>query len=376
MFPVTGVVPILKQLIQDHYDVSDFVTSLFMSVNMIGALIAAPLFGWLSDRYGVPKLILVACALTDAVLWALFSLQPPFPLLMTLRLFEGAAHIGALSMLMALMSQASDEEGRRARMAGMGGAVIFGVALGAPLGGIIGQVDVLLPLQIGSALMVLVAVLAIVIIPRRAILPTPSALPKWPTIYAPVELRLPYLFGFVDRLTIGVFIITFALFTVTLGFGPQQTGMAIGAFMLTFTVLSYPAGRLAERIGTWKMVFGGSIGFGIAYAAVPWLEGISLWIDMVVCGLFSAIMFGPNLMLVVRNSRKETRSSAMAGFNAAGSLGFLIGPVLGGALLELFKRFATDASAYRATFASVGVIELLCVGYAVWVLRNRDVSDS
>jgi MFS transporter, AAHS family, 3-hydroxyphenylpropionic acid transporter len=370
MFPVTGVVPILKQLIQDHYGVGDLTTSLFMSINMVGALIAAPILGWVSDRYGVPRLILIVCALIDAALWWTFTLRPPFPLLMALRLLEGAAHIGALSMLMAVMSQASDGAGRRARMAGLGGAVIFGVAIGAPLGGVLGQRDVLLPLQIGVVLMVLVAAVAVAAIPERVIAPSPEALPRWPRLYAPPALRLPYLFGFVDRLTIGVFIITFALLTATLGFGPQKTGMAIGVFMMTFTALSYPAGKLAERIGTWRMVFTGSIGFGFAYAAVPWLTGSLLWADMVLCGLFSAVMFGPNLMLVVRNSTQETRSSAMAGFNAAGSLGFLIGPLLGGGLLELFKSMTGDEAAFRATFASVGFIEVICVGYAIWALRS------
>ena len=82
MLPVTGVVPILKGLLQDHYGAGDLVPSLFMSINMVGALVAAPVLGWVADRTGRLRLILVACALTDALLWAAFSQLPPLPLLL------------------------------------------------------------------------------------------------------------------------------------------------------------------------------------------------------------------------------------------------------------------------------------------------------
>lgn len=370
MLPVTGVVPILKQLIKDHYGANDFETSIFMSINMVGALVAAPLLGWVSDRTGRIKSILVTCAVADALLWWLMSFRPAFGSLMALRALEGAAHIGALSMLMATMSHASAADGRRARMAAMGGTVIFGVALGAPLGGILGQHDVLLPLHLGAALMVAVAVVGGALIPARFGEARAEVVPRWPRLYAPPMLRLPYLFGFVDRLTIGVFIITFSLYAATLDFGPRDTGLAIGAFMMTFTLLSYPAGKLAERLGMWRLLLGGSVAFGLAYGAVPWLAGGALWVDMVVCGVFSAVMFGPNLMLVVRHSTADTRASAMAGFNAAGSLGFLVGPLLGGGLLELLDGQVEQATAFRAVFAAVGAVEVICVAYAVVRLRE------
>ncbi len=91
MLPVTGVVPILKQLVRDHYDLSDLGTSLFMSINMVGALLAAPMLGWLSNRYGWTRTILVVSAVVDGGLWWLISLQPSLLSLTVLRTLEGAA---------------------------------------------------------------------------------------------------------------------------------------------------------------------------------------------------------------------------------------------------------------------------------------------
>jgi len=373
MLPVTGVVPILKRLIQDHYGVGDLATSLFMSINMVGALVAAPLLGRLADRHGRPRDLLVACALADAALWVALSLQPSFAVLMALRLLEGAAHIGALTMLMAVMSHASAGPGRRPRMAAMGGAIIFGVALGAPLGGALGRAALLLPLQLGAAVMVGVALAALLALPGRVGEGTPPAPAparrRWPRLKVPPPLRLPYLFSFIDRLTVGIFIVGFALYSAGLGHGSLRTGLLIGAFMLTFTALSYPAGRVADRVGLWPLVLLGSAGYAVAYGAVAWGRGGLLWALMVLCGAMSAAMFGPNLMLVVRGSDPESRAAAMAGFNAAGSLGFLLGPLTAGATLELSRPALGDPTAFRWLFGATGALELLCVLWALWRLR-------
>ncbi len=180
MLPVTGVVPVLKILVGDHYGVGPMATSLFMSINMVGALLAAPLLGAWSDRAGNTRSIPVVCALADATLWWMLSSWPPFALLLGLRLLEGAAHIGVLTMLMATMSHASVGPRRAARMAGMGGAIIFGVAVGAPLGGVLGRVEVVLPLRLGMGIMVCVALVGAVLLPVAwGRLRAPPALP-WP----------------------------------------------------------------------------------------------------------------------------------------------------------------------------------------------------
>jgi MFS family permease len=373
MLPVTAVVPVLKQLVPDRYGVSLFATSAFMSLNMLGALLAAPVVGWLSDRRGWTRRLLVLGAVADAVLWWALASLPAYPLLVGLRVLEGAAHITVLSMLLTVASRTSAEDGRRTRMGAVGAALLFGVAVGPVLGGLLGAHDPVRPLRLGALVMGAVAAAGALALPALGYRPDPAAHPRWPRLHAPAPLRLPYLFSFVDRLTVGFLVLAFPMLAAGVhGLGPARTGALLGAFMLPFALLNYPAARLGDRLGPWRLVLAGSAGYGAAYAALPWCPTDLLFPLMALCGTCSALMFGPTLVLVVARSTPTTRSSAVAGFNAVGSVGFLVGPLVAGLLLDALGRGVPGATrgAHAVTFAVGGAAQLLAVCWAALRLRG------
>ena len=106
--PVTMPVPILRGLVQDRFLVSDFLTSLFMSVNMIGALVTAPLAGAIADRIGRQRTLIVAALVTDAVCLVALTAPLPFWLFLSIRFVEGCAHITALSLLLSVAGHAAN----------------------------------------------------------------------------------------------------------------------------------------------------------------------------------------------------------------------------------------------------------------------------
>ena len=77
-----------------------------MSINMIGALLGAPIAGLLSDRLGKRRLLAVGALAANGVAllgiaWAWRGAES-YTLLLALRFLEGFAHMSALSLLMAL----------------------------------------------------------------------------------------------------------------------------------------------------------------------------------------------------------------------------------------------------------------------------------
>jgi hypothetical protein len=92
---------------------------------------------------------------------------------------------------------------------------------------------------------------------------------------------------------------------------------------------------------------------------------------MVASGVMSALMYAPNLVLVAETVRRGAGEGLFGAFQVAGSLGFLVGPVAGGVLVELSRRL-TGEVAWAAIFVAVGALTS-AVGLAAWaVLRGLE----
>ena len=79
LVPVTLPVSVLRAFVQERFGVSELMTSLFMSVNMLGAVLSAPLAGALADRIGRRRQLLVGGLLADAALLYALTLPVSFP---------------------------------------------------------------------------------------------------------------------------------------------------------------------------------------------------------------------------------------------------------------------------------------------------------
>jgi MFS family permease len=369
LVPVTLPVTVLRGLIAERFAVSELLTSLFMSINMVGALVAAPIAGALADRLGRRVEVIVGALLCDCALLASLTLDVPFALFMALRFFEGCAHIVALSLLLAIASNARAAE-QRGRVMGLTGAgIMLGVALGAPIGGALGSNDPLLPLYVGSAVVGLAAVIA-----WRLLEETGGTREERPSITQIVaELRAepliaaPLAFAFADRFTVGFYTTTFSLFLSGIhGFEPPQIGLHMAIFMLPFALLSAPFGWLAERgVSRVAMICSGSLVYAVCTVLVPWLPAGDLVPLMIVLGVASAVMFVPSLLITTDAAPDEIRTTAMGAFNAAGSLGFIVGPATGGLVSQFVASEHGWESGYRAAFGVAGASEALCVAIAL-----------
>ena len=131
LLPVTLPVPVLRELVQHRFDVSELATSAFMSVNMLGAFFTAPLVGALADRWGRRRGLLIAALALDALCFVALTADVPFAGFMAIRFVEGCAHISALSLLMGIASSARPENERSLALGVVGSGLLLGVAAGA-----------------------------------------------------------------------------------------------------------------------------------------------------------------------------------------------------------------------------------------------------
>lgn len=360
MLPVTGMVPVLTGLTQGRYpDTGDLARHLFMSVSMLGALVAAPLAGLTSDSLGRrTPLIAAACAVNGAAL-LLMTGEWSYTTILLLRCVEGAAHMTSLSLLMTLGADHARREGLGGSMGAVGAAVSLGVASGAPLGGWLGADDaVRVPWLGGWAMLALACAVPFLVRDARVAVERPGLRALLGALTRNRMLVVPYVFAFVDRLTVGFIVSTFSLYLGTvLGFPAPRIGLVMAAFLIPFSLLTYPAGLLCRRWDRLGMMMLGSCFYGMFLAVLAFTPGSTMVGVMAAGGAVAALMYAPSLVLTAELSGPGERASTLAGFNVAGSLGFAAGPLLGGTLVAAFRSQGVDP--YQPVFLIVGSLEVI-----------------
>ncbi len=371
MLPVTMLVAPLKELIGDRFEAGSFWTHSFMSVNMIGAILAAPIIGLLSDRAEQRRRIAALALATDGALLMGMAVVPSLAGVLILRFFEGAAHILALTTVLAVAASWAPE-GRRGRMMGVvGSCLMFGTACGTRLGGVVWEH---LPDRVFLAagmISVIGAVCTLLLIcePADAAAYKPRMREAAATLRRRPTLLVPFAYAFIDRLCVGVVVSTFVLFLGDVhAMRPDGISRMLLLFLLPFAVLIYPAGRLVDWIGrVWPIALG-SMAFGLVFGGYGFLSAELLTIAMLLSGVLSAVMFAPNLALCADLSPPGQRGAVYAGFNAAGSLGFVLGPLLAGGAFNLLSAHWPVETAYRITFVGAGATEVLCAAITLPML--------
>lgn len=363
MLPVTLIVPVLKELLADRYAASPFWTHGFMSINLVGAILAAPLTAWGCDRAASRARLIFIALLLNAAAFQAMAWAGRLDLLLLFRALEGVFHSLALTALMAMAADHAPPQFRGRAMGLVGACMMFGTAAGTRLGGWIGQQWPGGSFSAAALLAFWAALFVAAFVPEtpqrgpaRRLRDSLQILRRRPA------LAVPFAYTFIDRFCVGVIISSLVLFLATAhGISPDGRGKLLAMFLVPFALLVYPAGRLVDRIGSTLPLAGGSAAFGLLFATYGFTPTAWLPAVMVISGVFSALMFAPTLSLCADLSPTPQRGAAFAGFNAFGSLGFLCGPLVAGALHALFGARLGEANTYRLVFLVAGALQVLCV---------------
>jgi MFS family permease len=339
----------------------------FLAAEFAAFVAVAPVWGAVSDRTGrrVPFVVAGAwsAALGYAVLAALPSLGgASLAAVLALRVAQGAATIGAFSLSMTMLVDLGGGHGRNMGAAGI--AIGLGTATGAPLGGVLYEVDPVLPLAAAAGLLFLVGA-GVAFVGDRAPVPGERRLrAALGAVGARPALLVPFAFGFIDRLTAGFFAyVGRDYFRDAFGLSPGATGLMLALFFAPFALFQYPFGVLSDRVGRTLPVVAGSALYGVGVVGVGLAPTVALaGVGMVTVGLIGALMAPATMALVSDVAAAGERGVAIAGFNAVGSVGFLAGIVVGGS--------AAAALGFEAAFVLAGGTEVVLAALTVPVFLH------
>ncbi len=327
-------------------------------------------WGLASDATGRRTPFIVAGALAGAIGYASLAVVPtlgsiPFEGVLLLRVVQGSMTIGAFSLTMTMLMDLDGGHGRNMGAAGI--AIGLGAALGAPAGGQLTEVNPIAPLVAAAGLLVCVGGLVTIVDDRapderRTVRALVGGVRRRPT------LSIPYAFGFVDRLTAGFFALVGTLyFQVAFDVGAATTGLLLACFFAPFALLQYPMGALSDRIGRTIPIVVGSLCYGLGILAVGAAPSVTTAaIAMVAVGILGALVAPATMALVTDLAAESERGIAMAGFNLAGSLGFLAGFLIGGTVASRYS--------YELAFLVVGGLEIAIAVIAVPVFLRLSLN--
>jgi MFS transporter, DHA2 family, multidrug resistance protein len=158
---------------------------------------------------------------------------------------------------------------------------------------------------------------------------------SWPVLFA---LALATAVVTIDNTVLNVALPSIAQ---ALHAGESQLQWIGNAYSLLFGGLLLTAGNLADRLGRRRVLLGGLAAFGCISALVVFVTGANELIALrALTGVAAAFVMPSTLALLFRLFEGPARTTAMTVWSVITVLGFVGGPLLGGAILAHFSWHA------------------------------------
>ncbi len=360
MLSLTLMAPVIKEFIIDRFNASNTEAGMFFTLEMLAYVIFAVVWGALSDKCGKRKPFIVFGFGGSAVLYFLMAQASSLPFLLGLRFIQGAITVMAWSLVMTSALDCVQRTSYGKTMGVIGMAMMFGMASGAPIGGLLAEkYDVFFPMYFASSLFLLGTLLSAVLIRDVRIENNPDTMVESIKVLSEErKLAIPYVFSFVDRFTVAFFILAFPLYLFdAFGFGIAERGLYQALLLFPFVLLQYPFGKLSDKIGRALPLIVGSFFYGLEMCLVGFVGKTMLIAIVLSCGVFAAMMFPSSIALAGDLSPQNKRGTAIGGFNVFGSLGFVAGFSAAGILSDIYG--------YCTSFILGGVSEMLVALVAI-----------
>jgi DHA1 family tetracycline resistance protein-like MFS transporter len=309
-------------------------------------LIASPVLGRLSDRYGRKKLLIIS-QVGSFLGYLILGIAGGLPLIFLSRIIDGATG-GNISIAQAYISDITDRKNRAKAMGLVGAAFGLGFIFGPAIGGLLSRWGFAVPAYF-AAFISLITVTATAVFLKETV-DIGKAQKSARTSFSADELRSVLCCSPV-RLYIFVFFILNFAFSVmqgnfalwaehTFGFGPSQNGIlftyiGIISVLVQLKLLPFFLGKYGE-----KKIFIYSpfiLGLGLASLAVsfhPYLLFIPLSLMPVGNGLFNPVIQS----LASEKVPPEDYGGTLGLLSSAGSLGRIVGPIAGGFMYVTFSK--------------------------------------
>jgi MFS family permease len=371
-----GVVIPLLPFYGEHFHASPAEITTLMSIFSGLQLLAAPLWGRLSDRIGRRPVVLVS--LTTSILAYLWlSSADALWMLFAARALQGIS-AGNISVAQAYIADVTTPENRAKGMGGLGAALGLGFVLGPAMGGLLAggdpaSINVAIPSYVAAALSALALVVALFSL-EESLTPAlrakagrqPGRIAQIRDAFSRPRLRILMAMFFTTTFAFAGMESTFGLWADhRLNWGPRQVGLVFAAVGIVLVIVQgMLIGRIIKRFGEPRALFAGTVAIGIGLALLAAAREPVLG---VVASCWLALGMGlasPSTSALISKEAAADEQGSILGVNqSVGSFARIAGPAVAGQAFEF--------GGPSAPYAVGAVIMLLSAAIAWQVVRQR-----
>jgi DHA1 family multidrug resistance protein-like MFS transporter len=305
-------------------------------------LIFGPIWGGLSDRFGRKPILLIGI-LGYVITMVWFGLANTLWMLFAARIISGILSSATAPTTMAYIGDSSPEDERGGGMGMLGAAGGVGTIVGPAVGGFLAASSLSTPFFIAAGLALLSLILAIIFLPeshpaqekakeKEAIID----LHAWgQAILSPIGTL--FALTFISTCGLMIFANVFGLYALEkFNFGPEDVGVMMMVLGLVSALAQgLLAGPATKKWGNENVIKGGllatALGFGLMLLA-------NTYVTILLATAFFALTVAlqvPALTSLTSCRAAVPQGIAMGLSNSFVSLGRIVGPILGGVVLDI-----------------------------------------
>jgi DHA1 family tetracycline resistance protein-like MFS transporter len=356
------IIPLLPFYAQT-FGASPLTIGLLFASFSLAQLIASPVLGHWSDKWGRRPILIFSLAGT-VVSFVMLALARSLTMLFLARIVDGLSG-GNITTARAYIGDIATPENRAKLFGLLGAAFGLGFIIGPALSGLFAHISYTAPIWAAAAITIVAMLLAIFWLPEtvhRVDAVTGSPWTALREVGSRPNLRRLLLIDFVYWASFAVYQTTFALFVARrFNFDAAHTGYLLAAFgFLGVIVQAAMVGPIVKRLGEKRTLM-----LGLVFAAIGWggsamTHSLPVFIAMLIPGALGIGFCNPSLVSLVSGAGgKHEQGRVQGAAGALESLGRTLGPVWGNGVLQ----FLGEGAAYGSAAIVLLATAVLANGY-------------
>jgi MFS transporter, DHA1 family, tetracycline resistance protein len=360
-----GIIIPLLPFYAETFGASPLVIGLLFAAFSLCQLVAAPLLGDLSDRYGRRPVLIFSLAGT-VVSFVMLALAQSILMLFLARIVDGLSG-GNISTARAYVADVTEPKDRAKAYGLIGAAFGLGFIMGPALSGLLAGISLEAPVWAAAGVTLVATIMAWLWLPEtvhRQSAGTGMPFRNLAVMLARPGLRRVLWIDFIYWFAFAIFQTTFALFMARrFGFGVSQTGYFFAAFGVLGAVVQGGLIRpIVHRLGDKQTFMLGLACTATGLVAATLAPTLVLFTAALVPIAFGIGFGHPTVTsLVSRAGHSDEQGRVQGAAGAMESLGRTIGPVWGNAALQRFG----ESMPYLSAAACLILTLVLSLGYTV-----------